>query len=97
MPPSLVVEDHEGVPVKQPKEPRGRGEWRAAAHVSDLVPHSMHGVDHHPIAMIQHPSPTAPDGRDGKGRFTPGNKLAKGNPHAKRAPSQGVVTTSLFA
>ena len=34
--------------------------------------------------MIQHPSPTDPDGRDGKGRFTAGNKLAKGNPHAKR-------------
>ena len=34
--------------------------------------------------MIQHPSHTDPDGRDGKGRFTAGNKLAKGNPHAKR-------------
>ena len=34
--------------------------------------------------MIQHPSPTDPDGRDGKGRFAAGNKLAKGNPHAKR-------------
>ena len=34
--------------------------------------------------MIQHPSPTDPDGRDGKGRFAAGNKLARGNPHARK-------------
>jgi hypothetical protein len=28
------------------------------------------------------PSPTASDGRDGRGRFAPGNTAARGNPHA---------------
>lgn len=30
------------------------------------------------------PSTTGTNGRAGSGRFAPGNKLAKGNPHAKR-------------
>ena len=30
------------------------------------------------------PSPTASNGRDGNGRFAPGNRFANGNPHAKR-------------
>jgi hypothetical protein len=30
------------------------------------------------------PSTTGSDGRGGGGRFAPGNKVAKGNPHAKR-------------
>mgnify|MGYP006273182639 CR=1 len=42
--------------------------------------------------MSRAPSPTGPNGgrqasttgRDAKGRFAPGNKAAKGNPHAKR-------------
>ena len=34
--------------------------------------------------MITAPSPTASNGRDGNGRFAPGNRFANGNPHAKR-------------
>lgn len=34
--------------------------------------------------MIESPSPTAANGRSTGGRFAAGNKLAKGNPHAKR-------------
>jgi len=30
------------------------------------------------------PSPNGPAGRDAKGRFLPGNKLGKGNPHARQ-------------
>ncbi len=30
------------------------------------------------------PSPTAANGRDSEGKFLPGNKIAKGNPLAKR-------------
>ena len=30
------------------------------------------------------PAPTASNGRDGNGRFAPGNRFANGNPHAKR-------------
>ena len=30
------------------------------------------------------PSPTASNGRNGNGRFAPGNSIANGNPHAKR-------------
>jgi hypothetical protein len=30
------------------------------------------------------PSATAPDGRDRRGRFGPGNKFSKGNPFARR-------------
>ena len=37
-------------------------------------------------AMITAPSPTASNGngRDGNGRFAPGNRFANGNPHARR-------------
>src|SRR4051794_12760335 len=34
--------------------------------------------------MSDSPSTTGANGRGGAGRFAPGNKLAKGNPHAKR-------------
>lgn len=34
--------------------------------------------------MISQPSTTADNGRDATGRFTANNKLAKGNPHARR-------------
>jgi hypothetical protein len=34
--------------------------------------------------MSDSPSTTEPNGRGGNGRFTPGNKHARGNPHAKR-------------
>ena len=34
--------------------------------------------------MIDQPSPTGGNGRGGNGRFAPGNKLAKGNPFARR-------------
>ena len=30
------------------------------------------------------PSPAGPNGRDTKGRFTPGNSIGRGNPYAKR-------------
>src|SRR5688572_14061655 len=30
------------------------------------------------------PSPTAPNGRGANGRFGPGNRCARGNPHAKK-------------
>jgi|688.fasta_scaffold379744_2 hypothetical protein len=35
--------------------------------------------------MEQIPSTTVANGRDGNGRFVNGNRLAKGNPNAKRA------------
>ncbi len=35
--------------------------------------------------MVNSPSPTEPNGRGSNGRFLPGNRLAKGNPAAKRA------------
>jgi hypothetical protein len=35
-------------------------------------------------AMSDTPSTTASNGRDGDGKFAPGNKLAKGNPFARR-------------
>jgi len=31
------------------------------------------------------PATSALDGHDAKGRFTPGNKISRGNPHAKSA------------
>jgi hypothetical protein len=34
--------------------------------------------------MNDSPSTTGVNGRSGGGQFAPGNKLAKGNPHAKR-------------
>lgn len=34
--------------------------------------------------MDNGPSTTGANGRAGRGRFAPGNKLAKGNPHARR-------------
>lgn len=34
--------------------------------------------------MSDSPSTTGSNGRGGGGRFAPGNKLARGNPHAKR-------------
>jgi len=34
--------------------------------------------------MEEQPTPTGDNGRDTTGRFRPGNKLAKGNPFAKR-------------
>jgi hypothetical protein len=34
--------------------------------------------------MSESPSPTGSNGRSGGGRIAPGNKVAKGNPHAKR-------------
>lgn len=33
---------------------------------------------------MSNPSLSEADGRDTKGRFAPGNKASKGNPHAKR-------------
>lgn len=37
--------------------------------------------------MNTEPSPTESNGRDSNGRFLPGNRLAKGNPAARRAQS----------
>ena len=34
--------------------------------------------------MANPPSPTAPNGRSAGGRFGPGNRCARGNPHARR-------------
>src|SRR5687768_18560360 len=34
--------------------------------------------------MSDSPSPTGVNGRGGNGRFAPGNRIAKGNPHAKK-------------
>ena len=42
--------------------------------------------------MLQ-PSPTGSNGRDGAGRFAPGNQVAKGNPHAKRV---GALRTAML-
>jgi len=43
---------------------------------------------------LQRPSPTGSNGRAAQGRFGPGNKLARGNPHAKRAQE---LRNALFA
>ena len=43
--------------------------------------------------MSDEPSPTEDNGRDAKGRFGAGNKLAKGNPHNQRAQA---IRAALF-
>jgi hypothetical protein len=44
-----------------------------------------------PRQPIGRPSPTEPNGRDGKGRFAAGNKLARGNPLAKKVQALRVA------
>jgi len=47
--------------------------------------------------VIREPSPTGPNGRDKSGRFAPGNKLAKGNPHARHAQGRQKVSLVLHS